>query len=454
MKYILGLVVGLIFISNSSCATSTEVTDEMLNSSFANSIWSWITIIISMLTLILSIVIFRKEQIKAKSDILELKTHPPMDKNSAEVEYICRGFSSGRGVMSLLIYLANKGYIKIKPEVETKMLVKQPGFRITKLKEYDGNDENEKKFMEGLFKNRKAINSKAYELMKENKEIGQTLDYEGYENSFKRAEQIYSSESFNEVTYYDLNNCFYKVSRNIREDINSRGTKERKKIITKSQLIIYFFALTIFVLSTIMLTHKVFPEGDDWMATYLVAGIFGLPVVLISHKEIMDKHNNVITSIKKHKSNKKFMTIWLGGVLALIAYILLYAYGEYIPSTLETISVIFSFIAVFIEICCSQKISIPNDISSLDDDVKNILGFVKFIENADRSNLEKIQSENLNYCYDIYPYAYSLGITEKWEEKFKNVVNRAPEWCEGFENFDIHEFNAFIHMAIELARND
>ena len=53
-------------------------------------------------------------------------------------------------------YLANKGYLKIEETEEKGMFSKSKGFRITKIKEYDGNNESERIFFDGLFKSSKA----------------------------------------------------------------------------------------------------------------------------------------------------------------------------------------------------------------------------------------------------------------------------------------------------------
>lgn len=47
----------------------------------------------------------------------------------------------------MLVYLANKGYLQITETEHGK-------FKITKLKDYDGTNENEKVFFDGLFNNK------------------------------------------------------------------------------------------------------------------------------------------------------------------------------------------------------------------------------------------------------------------------------------------------------------
>ena len=45
--------------------------------------------------------------------------YPPKNYNSAEIEFLYQGFVDERGIISLLVYLANQGYLTIK-EIEKK----------------------------------------------------------------------------------------------------------------------------------------------------------------------------------------------------------------------------------------------------------------------------------------------------------------------------------------------
>ena len=79
--------------------------------------------------------------------------YPPDGYNSAEVGFLYNGSVDTKEIISLLIYLANQGYLKIE-EQRQGISKKSKGFRITKIKEYDGNNEYEKLFFNGLFKRR------------------------------------------------------------------------------------------------------------------------------------------------------------------------------------------------------------------------------------------------------------------------------------------------------------
>lgn len=83
-----------------------------------------------------------------------IEFYPPEEYNSAEIGFLYKGSADTKGIISLLIYLANKGYLKIEEiEKENKgKFSKNKDFKITKLKEYDGKNQCEKIFFYGLFK--------------------------------------------------------------------------------------------------------------------------------------------------------------------------------------------------------------------------------------------------------------------------------------------------------------
>ena len=139
--------------------------------------------------------------------------YPPEGYNSAEVGFLYNGSADTEGVISLLIYLANKGYIEIEETEEKVLFTKSKGFKITKLKEYDGNNESEKMFLEGLFKN----------------------------------------TSTNSVTSLDLYNNFYITLNMIKSKLNSKENKN--KIFTKSSRskvkYVILMTIAIFILITL-----------------------------------------------------------------------------------------------------------------------------------------------------------------------------------------------------------
>ncbi len=134
--------------------------------------------------------------------------YPPEGCNSLEVGFLYKGRADSHDVTSLLIYLANKGYIKITETEEKTLFSKSKGFKITKLKEYDGNNENEKMFLEGLFK---------------------------------------KANTSNEVTSSDLRDNFYGTTKKILSNTNDKENRNKifeRKASSKSKFIILMMVVT------------------------------------------------------------------------------------------------------------------------------------------------------------------------------------------------------------------
>ncbi len=70
--------------------------------------------------------------------------YPPKGVNALEVEMAYKGKASTKGLVALLIELAQKGYIKIDSSKHS--------FNLEKVRNYDGSDKNEKAFINALFK--------------------------------------------------------------------------------------------------------------------------------------------------------------------------------------------------------------------------------------------------------------------------------------------------------------
>lgn len=91
---------------------------------------------------------------KYGKDVKPVKTvefYPPVGLNSLDVGYFYKGNVQSNHVISLLVYLANKGYLKIDEIEKSGIFSKQKTFVITKLKSYDGGIETEERFFNGLF---------------------------------------------------------------------------------------------------------------------------------------------------------------------------------------------------------------------------------------------------------------------------------------------------------------
>ena len=67
--------------------------------------------------------------------------------------------------------------------------------------------------------------------------------------------------------------------------------------------------------------------------------------------------------------------------------------------------------------------------------LEKITGFKKFLETAEKDRLEMLVHEDPKYFYNILPFAYVLGVSDKWVNKFENIAIEPPEWYSGRDVF-------------------
>ena len=110
-----------------------------------------ISLVLPITTLLLSIVIVLILSIK-KSTSKRFDYNLLRQYNSLEVGYLYNDYLDNKDVMSLILTLANEGYISIEK--------KDDNYYLSKIKDYNKEDPIIKEFYEGLFKNRYRINEK------------------------------------------------------------------------------------------------------------------------------------------------------------------------------------------------------------------------------------------------------------------------------------------------------
>lgn len=121
-----------------------------------------------------------------------------------------------------------------------------------------------------------------------------------------------------------------------------------------------------------------------------------------------------------------FMAVWsifFGGIpLFMLASTLVSVYD--ICGVLYISLIVFllgSFSVLFLKAYSEQELK----------DMGKILGFKNFLVTAELDRLEMLVEENPNYYYDILPFCYVFGITDKIEEKFASLKVENPEFYAG-----------------------
>ena len=330
---------------------------------------------------------------KDKKTFIKPEYFPPKDTNSLEVGFFYKGSANSKDVISLLIYLANKGYLKIE-EYEGKGLFKKNGFKLIKVKDYDGGNENEKLFLKGLF------------------------------------------ESGNEVTSADLYDKFYKTTTKIISNQNSK--ENRHKIFEKNGLRIFLLMMMAVVSFVLIVIPPFIDYGDyeDMILSLIFPGIglFVVSVGLIGQKSV-------------GKSVAAFLFIWGAFFAGIPAALLLLP--ELMIDPFYLIGALIGFVGVVAIIVFTALM--PKRTQFGLEKYAEVKGFKDFLNSVEKDRIEQMVEQYPNYFYDILPYTYVFGISDKWIKKFEDINLKAPDWYSGTTAFNMANFGSFMNSTMASA---
>lgn len=85
--------------------------------------------------------------------------------------------------------------------------------------------------------------------------------------------------------------------------------------------------------------------------------------------------------------------------------------------------------------------------------LQKIEGFKMFLETAEKEKLETLVYDNPEYFYDILPYAYVLGVSDEWINKFENIAVEKPNWYYGSGGLTGMRMFSFIENMLISCEN-
>lgn len=399
--------------------------DYFVGASYNFSYVGIISIVISIILLLIGYLIWRKYG-KDEQVIETVEFYPPNDFNSLEVGFLYKGKADGQDVTSLLIYLANKGYIKISETKKKSLFSTVNDFKITKLKEYDGDNINEKLFLDGLFRPRTTISL-----------FGKDEDIDNNNN-----------DNPDEVTSYDLYDNFYITTGRILNNINSKENKNKifeKKASSKNILIV----LMIIAIYCIITIPPVMTYGQS--GTLILALLFPGIGFSVLFSMVFGEKQTIYVNGKPTTSTiatKLFGLVW-GGMFGGIPWL-----GTVLPALLVDYMY---FIAYMVGLLCVLGLILclkylPKRTPYGNEMLGKLKGFKNFLETAEKSKLESMVMENPTYFYDILPYAYVLGVSDKWIKQFESISLQSPSWYDSPTAFSSVHFCTFLNNTMSSAQ--
>ncbi len=339
-----------------------------------------------------------------------IEFNPPDSMNSLDVGFYYKGIATDKDIISLLLYFANKGYLKISKTQVPKLFGTRESFTITKLKEYDGNDWCEKTFLEGLFRKRRKNQSPYL--------IGiQTIPS-------------------NKVTEEDLKDNFYITIRHILNDKKSKENQDKifdSKSVRKKGSI-----MAAIVITFLMIIIPPFLTTYDFIGTFFPLFIAALAISIYTY----------YTAKALEEKTKKLPSILLMTLVIIIVLCISFFAFPNVLLAFDSITLTGYLIGLICIIIMTIFYRIipkrtPYGIEILG----KVKGFKEFIETAEKDKLETLVQDNPTYYYDILPYAYVLGVSNTWMKKFESMSYQPPNWYEGSTDFHISDFDHFMFSA-------
>lgn len=364
---------------------------------------------------------------KDKQVIETVEFYPPEGYNPAEIGYLYEGVSYDESIMSLLIYLADKGYIRIEGKTKNNNLFSRETIKIIKLKEYDGDNENEKEFLNGLFLKAGSTIEKASNIQAIESSKGNDITWE---EAKKRA----TEDSRTYVTIYELKYNFRSTIDNIKENVQKQF---EDKIIEKNSKGKRKWLILMIIVIFMLITIKPILEYSEIGAELL---IFALLFPGIGFSVLF-----ALVLGKTEKPLKIFGLIWGSGFggIPFLSFVL--------PCLLQNM---FSLMVYILGIACvAILILIFKNMDKRTEYGITILGkiqgFKRFIENAEKEQLENLVMKNPEYFYSILSYAYALGVSDKWISQFEVIALQPPQWSNFESDFSINTLDTFMKTTMK-----
>lgn len=376
-----------------------------------NSINTYIKIILYFLPIIFLICSIIIWYIYGRDDKVDdtIEFYPPEGFNSLEVGFLYKGRADMLDLVSLLIYLGNKGYIKIASTIKETMTHSFRNIvKITQIKDYDGNNTIEKELLESLM----------------------------------RCGRV---DAENVVTSDNLYNRYHFYARDILDImINCKENKESifekvkwQKFAIIIMIIISYFAITIvpivetigsnsislgLIFSTILFTFFIIRLFDFTRETTIYGNNIEGSISDISTIFLFGLASiPQLFFVPKFRSNVFYLCIYIIGMICIIGMTLCFFY---------------------------LRRRTPYGKQML----KKTSGLRNFILTADKAKLESLVAQNPNYFYDILPYAYAFGLSSKWIDNFENIPITAPCWYGSLKKFSFDTFRSFFHSSMSLLK--
>ncbi|MCX7615646.1 MAG: DUF2207 domain-containing protein [Clostridiales bacterium] len=364
--------------------------------------WQAFLIVAALLSLALSILLFLRYG-KDERLIKTVEFYAPEGITSAEAGYIIDSSADEKDVVSLILYWASKGYLSIDR-------TSKEDFLLTKNMELSEDAHNFEKHM--------------------------------FRKLFEGRDRVFLSQ---------LKENFYTVIDTTKDLIADHySTKENRLYSPGSRALGWSIRLLSYLLvwaSLFVTTYDMtYAAGVSMIGAFIGTGIVILPSLF------MGRTLKFWQSMRRVKRSATLIAVSIFMVVVLLVYIA-YMTIQKMGMAGFVIAIIFVLMNI-LGIFMSKRTKRGSEL------LGKLLGFKNFIERAEKSRIERLVEENPSYFYDVMPFAYVLGVTDKWAKNFEGIAIRPPEWYRDTYDtmgpfspfvFQTYMFHSMAAMRIAMA---
>ena len=279
--------------------------------------------------------------------------------------YIIDRYVDDKDLASLIVYFANKGFLKINSEDKNKI-------KLEKLKDVENVKSYEKEIFDAMFKDDNIV----------------VLSDVG--------EKIYTKVEKAKLKIQKENDAKY-----FKDDV-------------ASYYLITFLPLLMLVIMGVYVGYK---SVANFLSFTLVRAF--IIVLIISTFVLINAYQKRI-SMKKKTFNLIKITTFVLISISLAVYITLANNFFYDKFFGKLFAAIIYLATLFLSLTYNERTNEGNKITG------RLLGLKQFILTAEKDRLEFLCKENPYMFFDILPYAYVFGISDIWIKKFESIIIKMP----------------------------
>ena len=261
-------------------------------------------------------------------------------------------------------------------------------------------------------------------IIRDEKEDGLYLDKkEDLEPSARRYERTMFNKLFKNresVKIDNLKYSFYTTVQNTEKAVDKYFHSKTRRLYTESSEIMQIVAGALSFFPTLIFTVMVtYHATYQWAIPLFYGAVEVVPIILLA-------------ALLSYMENKKYMHRWYTRILLFVVAAILFAFPSimaiYTAGSLN-VSVGYAIIVIMMNVLVlAETVFMKKRTPYCNEMLGQILGLRNFIIVAEEDRLKMLVEENPYYFYDILPFAYALGLTNVWNEHFKNLTIEPCDW--------------------------